>query len=227
MPEKSEEFELLIGDHRSLRRLADQTLNNENVVTPENATELLEAMRQATIAEEKKAFEQDLERERAKHRQARAAQGREARQARSDAAIAVTQRDSAIEAVRALRTQRVDSVHSISRWTTKTVRKFDMLGTALILLVALCIIVNSITGWLAAFPFWTIGVGAILGLFAVYHGVMNALGKPKIGLATLLNGLSRMLFRHRIANAGLTDLIDFDAVKYESGAITVPPEAIR
>ncbi|UWU90229.1 hypothetical protein [Bradyrhizobium sp. CB1015] len=59
-PEKSEEFELLIGDHRSLRRLADQTLNNENVVTPENASELLEAMRQATIAEEKKRLNKTL-----------------------------------------------------------------------------------------------------------------------------------------------------------------------
>jgi hypothetical protein len=57
-PDKVEQFELLISDYRSLRRLADQTLNNENVVTTENAAELLEAMRQATIEEEKKTFEE-------------------------------------------------------------------------------------------------------------------------------------------------------------------------
>lgn len=170
-PEKMEEFELLISDHRSLRRLADQTLNNENVVTPENATALLEAMREATIAEEKKAFEENLQREQAKNREARAAQAKQTRQAKSEAVLATSQRDDAIAAARSLQAQRVDSVRSIARWTTRTVRTFDVLGTALILLIALGVVVNWLTGWLATSPLWSVGIAALLGVFAVYHGI--------------------------------------------------------
>ena len=59
-PEKLEQFELLIQDHRSIRRLADETLNDERVVTAENAPRLLEAMRNATVEEEKAAFDVEM-----------------------------------------------------------------------------------------------------------------------------------------------------------------------
>src|SRR5436190_18090508 len=39
-PENLEQFELLIQDHRSIQRLADETLNDEHVVTAENANQL-------------------------------------------------------------------------------------------------------------------------------------------------------------------------------------------
>jgi len=207
--------------------MADQTLNNENVVTPENATALLEAMRQATIAEEKKAFEENLQREQAKNREARAAQAKQTRQAKSEVVLATSQQDDAIAAARILHAQRVDSVQSIALWTTRTVRTFDVLGTGLILLIALGAVVNWATGWLAKSPLWSVWIAALLGVFAVYHGIMNALGRPKIGLTTLLNLMARRLFRHRITSAGLNDLVNFDAVKYDNGRITVATEAPR
>jgi hypothetical protein len=226
-PEKMEEFELLIGDHRSLRRLADQTLNNENVVTAENAGELLEAMRQATIAEEKKAFEESLEREKAEHRRLRAAQATEAIRARADAATAIIERDDALEAAKRLHASRVGSVASIAAWTTATVRKFDYVGTGTILVVAACAVLNYVTGWFATSPIWSIGMGAVLGLFGLYHGVMNALGRPKVGLATILNMLARTLFERRLANAQLSDLVDLNCVEYKNGGVSVPSSAFR
>jgi hypothetical protein len=36
-PDKFEQYELLLLDQKSLRRLADQTLNDETVITDENA----------------------------------------------------------------------------------------------------------------------------------------------------------------------------------------------
>ena len=74
-------------------------------------------------------------------------------------------------------------------------------------------------------PFWSIWVGGALGLFAVYHGTMNALEKPKVGLASLLNLLARVLFKQRLANAQLSDMIVSDNVGIKNGRITVPPEA--
>jgi hypothetical protein len=226
-PDKMQQFELLISDHRSLRRLADETLNNENVVTPENASELLEAMRQATIEEEKKAFEEDLEREKAKNRKARAAQSAETRRVKSEAVVAATERDDAIEAARKLQVSREASVHSIANWTTQTVRKFDIAGTALILLISVGVVLNYVTGWLAASPFWSVGVAALLGVFALYHGIMNALERPKIGLASVSNWLARILFKQRLANAMLTDMVNFDRIECKNGRVTVPPGAIK
>jgi hypothetical protein len=65
-PDKMPQFELLIQDQRSIQRLADETLNDEHVVTAENANQLLEAMRQATIEEEKAALEATLTADRQK-----------------------------------------------------------------------------------------------------------------------------------------------------------------
>ena len=58
-PEKMEQFNLLIQDYRSIRKLADETLNDERVVTAANADLLLEAMRQATIADEKEKLQKE------------------------------------------------------------------------------------------------------------------------------------------------------------------------
>jgi hypothetical protein len=255
-PEKMEEFELLIGDHRSLRRLADQTLNNENVVTAENAGELLEAMRQATIAEEKKAFEESLEREKEEHRKlsaqqvAEAAEEKkvfeanlerekeahrklsaqqvaEAAQVRADAAEAISQRDKAIETAKILQASRAAGVLGIANWTSETVRKFDYVGTGVILVIAACAVLNYFTGWLATSPIWSIGMGAALGLFGLYHSIMNALGRPKVGLAAILNQLARALFEHRLAKAQLSDLVDLQQVGYENGRVSIAINALK
>jgi hypothetical protein len=72
-PEKIEQFELLIQDHRSMRRLADETLNDERVVTTENAPRLLEAMREAVIEEEKAAFDAEMKKTKERHSKQRRA----------------------------------------------------------------------------------------------------------------------------------------------------------
>ena len=66
-PEKIDQFELLLQDHRSVRKLADETLNDETVVTADNAEQLLEAMRKATIAEEREEFERNLQEQKKRH----------------------------------------------------------------------------------------------------------------------------------------------------------------
>jgi len=226
-PEKMEEFELLITDYRSLRRLADQTLNNEHVVTDENAAELLEAMRQATIAEEKKAFDEKLAAEQAQNRKIQEEQAVEAEKLRAGAAIVASERDAALETSRSLRISRQTSVRAIASWTTRTVRMFDYLGTALILLLALGGVLNYFNGWLTTSSPLSIVVGVLFGLFGLYHGVMNALERPKVGLASLLNWLARRLFRKRLENAQLTKAVHIDRVEFKNGRIHVPESAIR
>jgi hypothetical protein len=66
----------------------------------------------------------------------------------------------------------------------------------------------------------------LLGLFG-YHGVMNALERPKIGLASLLNWLASKLLRQRLERAGLAEAVNLDAVKFANGRIGVTPSAIK
>lgn len=248
-PEKMEEFDLLISDHRSLRRLADQTLNNEKVVTADNAAELLEAMRQATIAEEKKAFDEQLAAQKAEHLRQEAAQAAEhlrldaAREAellrleeerkaeserlRSSAELIASERDEALAAARSLRASREASVQTIAAWTTKTVRVFDWIGTGIILAFAGGGVLNYFNGWLTQSSLLSIGFGILLGLFGIYHGVMNALERPKVGLTSLLNWLARRLLSQRLERAGLARAVDLGAVKFANGRITVPSSAIN
>jgi hypothetical protein len=124
-----------------------------------------------------------------------------------------------------LQASKRESVIGIASWTNRTVRIFDWIGTGAVLLAALAAASNYVTGWLTPFPFWSIWVAGAFGLFAVYHGVMNALEKPKVGLASLLNLFARVLFKQRLANAQLGDMIDFNKVEFKSGRITIPPAA--
>jgi hypothetical protein len=145
----------------------------------------------------------------------------------SEAALIATQRDDALKVTRKLQDSKAASVRSIANWTTRTVRKFDWVGTAFVLLIAAGAVVNYRTGLLAESPLWSVGVATLLGLFGVYHGVMNALERPKIGLVSILNWLARTLFKHRLANAQLSDMIIFECIEYKNGRVIVPTKAIR
>jgi hypothetical protein len=115
-PDKVEQFELLVRDSRSMRRLADQTLNNEFVVTNENAENLLEAMRQATIEEEKKVFQGQLAAQKAKAKETLKARQTQIRQATAE-------RDEALALLQAGRAADVKNIDASE--TTRTVRRVE------------------------------------------------------------------------------------------------------
>lgn len=212
--DKIEQFELLVRDHRSMRRLADQTLNNEFVVTNENAEDLLEAMRQATIADEKKVFEEQLATEKAKAKARLSANATKTR-------IAIEERDEARAALEARLAQDAENVRRIAGEVTTTVRRVETLLTLIIALLAVAGIFNYFTGILSEYRIWSLVVAALLAAFALYHQVMNALERPKIGVRSLVTALARGLFLRRIKHAGLEGSLDLTTVSYEGGRVTV------
>jgi hypothetical protein len=121
----------------------------------------------------------------------------------------------------------LDSVQSIANWTSGSIKNVSYAGTGVILLVAVCAVVNYCTGWLEGNPLWSIGIAALFGAFGLYNGVMDALEKPKVGLASILNACARRLFAARLSSALLSDLVDLDKVRFKGGQIEVPPEAIK
>jgi hypothetical protein len=63
-PDRLEQLNLLMQDSRSVQKLADQTLNDESIVTAANAEHLLEVMREATAEELREKHEAQLASER-------------------------------------------------------------------------------------------------------------------------------------------------------------------
>lgn len=186
-PEKLEQFELLIQDHRSIRRLADETLNDERVVTAENANQLLEAMRQATIEEEKAAMQATLTADRQRmNKRHRADQTaiREA-EARADAAA------SALADAQAKERGRVDRV--IAR-TNARLAIIDY-GILAILLIMGCFGAYDFMsgGSLKQYLWWKVVLG-IAGAFGLYHLIAHIRGNHILGTSSFLNWLGKRLF---------------------------------
>ncbi len=215
-PERLEQFELLLLDHRSVRRLADETLNDEHVVTAENAERLLEAMRQAAIEEERQQFEARLRDEREKHNQAQ-------RKARAAARSAVTERDTALAIIAQRKAADNAKIDSIVRSLSKLARRLESGTTAVLLLLGVLAVVQYFTNLLTGSKFWS-AVLALAGLYGLYSLIMTALEKPKLGLATCLNWFSRKMLFNRLRAANLSDQFPMTKFDFAGGQITRKPE---
>ncbi|MHC6157515.1 hypothetical protein ACVSQB_37830 [Bradyrhizobium elkanii] len=202
-PEKLPQFELLIQDHRSIQRLADETLNDEHVVTAENANQLLEAMRQATIEEEKAAMEAEKTavRQRANKRHKADQTALRDAEARADAAT------SALAEVAAKEQARVD------RAITRINRQLTIIDRTIlaIMLIMGCIgIYDFITGGgLKQYMAWKAVLG-VAGLFGLYHLIAHIRGDHVLGTSNFLNWLGKRLLRRVLAHA---DIESFDTDK--------------
>jgi hypothetical protein len=221
-PGSLEQFELLVSDARSMRRLADMTLNNEKIVTGENASELLEAMRQATIEEEKKEFESRLELQ----RQQATVKLREQRRLTQDRHQEVDRVSRELADARAQIAARhsadVSRATAVASETTKVIGRIGMVVLFALCLAAAAAILNSLTGWLSKNTIWLIFTLYAVGLFSLYHQVMNFLERPKIGLRSVLSFLASRLFWIRIKRAGLQHMPGLEKTTFENGKVTLP-----
>jgi sRNA-binding carbon storage regulator CsrA len=66
-PDKADQFELLLQDQRSVRKMADLTLNDETIVTADNAPKLVELMRQAMVEDVQARATEEIEANKKKH----------------------------------------------------------------------------------------------------------------------------------------------------------------
>jgi hypothetical protein len=211
-PEKLEQFELLIQDTRSIRRLADETLNDERVVTAENANQLLEAMRQATIEEEKAAMEAqrtaDRQRMNKRHKADQSAL-RDA-EARADSAT------SALAAVEAKDRSRVDG--AISR-TNIRLAIVDYAILVILLVMGGFGIYDFISGGsLKQYLAWKVVLG-IAGAFGLYHLISHIRGSHILGTSNFLNWLGKRLCRSMLSRADVEGLDVDNEVEFIGGRV--------
>ncbi|MDA7947993.1 MAG: hypothetical protein MPJ78_11030 [Hyphomicrobiaceae bacterium] len=208
-PEKLPQYELLLQDQRSVRKLADLTLNDERVISAENAQHLLELMKQEAIAEEKEKIEQErdeavLERE------------KELKKQQDDLHQTQAERDAASHELSELKQRRRQAVDATIVATSNFV---SGLGTAFIIglvLVGLFAILGWTTGQLTTF--WTTALGA-LSAYGLYCALMDFLDRPKIGVGHILNGLSRWLLSQRLSRRRLSEHVDLRDLEFNNGRI--------
>ncbi len=210
-PEKLEQYELLLQDYRSLRRLADETLNDEKVVTPENAQQLLEAMRQAAIAEERERFESQLTEQKLLHK-------KEQRTARADATKAIAARDAALAELAAREAEDHVTVDRMIGETNFAMKWFGRGATALLLLLGLLAITNYLTDWFSQSNAWSVVLG-LAGLLGLYHFMAHLLGKPIVGLSGIVNFGCRKLFMRKLARSGILQRTDLSKFKFIIGQV--------
>jgi hypothetical protein len=202
-PEKMPQFELLIQDHRSIQRLADETLNDEHVVTAENANQLLEAMRQATIEEERAAMEAEKSavRQRANRRHKADQIALKDAEARADAATSVLAEIAAKEQGRVAR--------AIAR-TNLLLTIIDRTTLAILLIMGGSGAYDFITGGsLKQYLAWKVVLG-IAGAFGLYHLIAHIRGNHVLGTSNFLNWLGKRLLRQALVRA---DIEGFDLDK--------------
>lgn len=208
-PDRLEQFNLLMQDARSVRKLADQTLNNESVVTSENAEQLLNVMRLATAEELQERHEAEMR----------------AKQAAS--AIEIEKASSEIESlskeVSDLKNQQAEvfalkelQLKSVVAAVNKVCQRTEIVAAIILAAIGVCAIINQLTGYFATYWVWTVlsFIGGVLGFIRLGFAIFE---RPMPALATLLNGFCRRVTRRKFASLGLD--IEMARLEYKSGRV--------
>ena len=218
-PEKLEQFELLLSDQKSLRKLADETLNDETVVTAQNAERLLDLMKAAAIEQERAEFETRLKAERAQHIAQRRLVAESADKAKRerDAALAVVAQDE--QRRQGLVEQAIYETNRICRWIAR-------LASGLLILIGLLALYdlatenlsNGTTKWPLASSAWHLVILAA-AVAGGYYLILDVREKPKKGISSVLNWLARVLLRYKLRQKGLDTEISIDRFSISDGQI--------
>ena len=207
-PEKLEQFQALLLDQRSVRKLADATLNDEKVVTSENAQQLLDLMREATAAELQSKYEADMEAARKRHEKSqRTAKAKHIDELadREDQVRILSER---LEA-KSLETKRIQqsndaAVSVMIAHVNRNTWILRMIITVTMIFMGGAFVLNEYVSFLPENGIAWKAVLAICGVVGVYEWIADKLEFPQYGLRNILRVISRFGLRREIKRRGLT-----------------------
>ena len=198
-------------DARSVQKLADETLNNEDVVTSENAEHLLEVMREATAEELKEKHEAELMAERTAAQKER---DRAASELASLSGQVSSLREREAQGKALIESQLQGVVSSIN----DTAKTSEVTVAAMLLALGCLGVFNMATGSLEGYRFWSIVLifGGVAGFARLVYGLME---RPMPALRSLLNVYCRWTAKRRLAAIGLSN--EFGRFGYKDGRVTL------
>jgi hypothetical protein len=206
-PERLEQFNLLMQDARSVQKLADETLNNEEFVTAESAEHLLNVMREATAEELKEKHQAELEAERAA--------------ASSEISSLNEQvgrlRDAESRSLVLTENQVKNAVTAVNR----SARNTEWVAAIVLLLLGAAGAVNMATGFFEGSPIWNV-ILILFGVASFVRLLFGLLERPMPGVATALNYYCRWSAKRRLKSLGLDSKLS--RLEFKSGRAVLSDE---
>jgi hypothetical protein len=212
-PERLEQFNVLIQDARSVRTLADRTLNNENVVTADNARQLLDVMREAMVDELTETHEAEL------------ASIRDELKKSSDEAS--SQIEKLTGEIRRLNDEQshvaareAQQVEAIALAMNKRAWWIEVLIATVLILLGAFGALNYMTGIVDNSKVWN-AILALAGALGVVRLIFTVLERTLPGLSTLLTAYVRSSTRKQLALLGLSENQAAKSLEFRKGRIVV------
>lgn len=206
-PERLEQFNLLMQDARSVQKLADETLNNEEFVTAESAEHLLNVMREATAEELKERHEAELEAQ-------RVAASSEISKLNEQVGRL---RDSESRSLALAESQLKNVVTAVN----KTARNTEWAVACFLLLLGAAGVVNMATGFFEGSQIWNI-VLILFGVASFARLVFGLMERPMPGVASALNHFCRWSTYRRLKNLGLDT--ESSRLEFKGGRVSLSTE---
>ncbi|OAM73880.1 hypothetical protein [Devosia elaeis] len=215
-PEQEQQYDLLLQDARSVTRLMDFTLGDEDRLTETTVPHLLEEMRLATAAELTEKHQQELEVQRKARSQERETANKErSRLARELSALQAKLEADELDRVQGERLERLRFVGLVEANNTAmgNVRHATTTSASV---VALVLIANAIFGWVdwqqdQPVLYW---VGTSLG---IYGALQQFVGWPTFGFGSLLNWYGRRRLQRRVEQQGLVQIAAKESLTWSYG----------
>ena len=207
-PDRIEQLNLLMQDARSVQKLADETLNNESVVTADNAERLLDVMREATAEELRQQHQAEILRLKAESA-ANVEAYKEA--SRSDSERVNSQLDRLTTEVAALQQRNADAEALVNSQVRDVVAAVNRRAVAIEIVIGAILLALGAVGLLNVFTsalHENVVWGAVLLAFGAVGFVrvfFALLERPMPALATALNCYCRRKVRKQLLQLGLSD----------------------
>ncbi|PIT02066.1 hypothetical protein TSA1_15840 [Bradyrhizobium nitroreducens] len=219
-PERIGQLNLLLQDARSVQKLADQTLNNENAVTAENAEQLLEVMRKATAEELREKHEAEL----ASEREAAALSLESERQAAAasleKASSEVSRLSDQLASLQMREAQalslREGQLQSVVTGVNRVAQAIELGFLSLLLVLGAAGGINFFTNYFTGHWIWNV-ILMLAGVASFARLMFGLLARPMPGLANLLDRFCRNRASKKLAEIGLSD--ETPRLEYKAGRV--------
>jgi hypothetical protein len=226
-PDKEQQFDLLLQDARSVTKLMDLTLGDEDNLTAGNIETALSEMRRATAVEVQEEYELKLAQQREK---SLAADKRNRDQinkikeqhdkAISESASQLAEISSRLDAVENEKREKKENeriqVNAIIKETIKKIRFVRAISIFLLSTIILLLALNQYFGWIDIDKKYKI-VGTIIFALSAIALMQQFAQWPTWGLGSILNWYGRRFLQRRIERQGLVHSDDVKRITWEFG----------
>lgn len=208
-----DEFNLLMLDSRSVQKLTDETFNNENVVSAENAERLLDVIREATADEVREKYEDQIASD-------RAAAAAKISQHQIESEKAQEELAKAEKAAQLFESRSEKQLNGLVDNINKIANSVDFIARSVMIFICILAVYQYITGYLTDLTIWKVII-SLVSLFSLYNLICNALGYDKVTLRSLINKIIVQRLRSQAHRLHLQDQLNFYDIETDRGQLKI------